>query len=271
MYGLINIKKQGSNLKIKNYGGYESRNNSSIKLAAQALKQIKKDVEFNIYTEDKPLKNINGIKTFSYSTIDNDFSSTCPDFIFDSWKEIGIIDYSEEIHKINLSGKLPYEINKIGWIGSGTDNILARKLLYNFSLHNKDIIDLHTTDLKKTNNGTVTCFNFLNREEQVKKWKYLLDVEGVGYSGRFKFLMWSGRPIFLIDRPYKEYFYEFLEPWRHYIPVKKDLSDLKENFNLVQQDSKLYDILSKESLEFAKKYLSKDFAIEYWKNNIEKI
>jgi len=266
MYGLINIVKEGKNLKVKNYGGYESRNQSSIKLASQMLKSLDKDIEFNIYTEDRPIKNINNIKTFSYSTIDDGYSCTCPDFIFENWREVGINNYNETCDLNYKSGLESYQTCKIGWIGSFTNNL--RKEFYNFSLNNNDILDVRITNFSKNVDGSVTSNNFLTMQQQIKLWKYLIDIEGNGYSGRMKLLMHSGRPLFLVERPYKEYFYQFLIPWKHYIPVKRDFSDLKSNLNILEKDTSLYDIISKESINFAKKYLSKEYALEYWKNNL---
>lgn len=34
--------------------------------------------------------------------------------------------------------------------------------------------------------------------------------------------------VFKVDSPYIEHFYEHLTPWKHYIPIKKDLGDLIE-------------------------------------------
>lgn len=266
MFGLINIKKNHNKLLIKDYGGFQSRNESSIKLAAQCLKKIDIDVEFNIYTEDKPLNYNDKIKTFSYSTINNDYSCVCPDFIFNNWREAKIDEYTSHCQKLKEAGMSFYSENKIGWIGSFTCNL--RKELYNLHLKNQNIFEMHVTNLTLDNKGIVQANNFMTMDQQVKKWKYLLDIEGNGYSGRFKLFMWSGRPIFLIDRPYKEYFYQFMIPWQHYIPVKRDLSDLTENYNIIEKDNNLYNKISENSLKFAQEYLTKDFALNYWKNLI---
>lgn len=266
MFGLINIKKYQERLFIQDFGGFQTRNFSSIKLAQQLLSEVKKDVEFNIYTEDKPKYNINGIRTFSYSTINEDYSNTCPDFIFNHWKEARIDDYEQHCVMLNECGKINYSENKIGWIGSFS--CLARKQLYNYYKNNTNIFEMHVTNLTLNLDGVVQSDNFMTMDEQVKKWKYLLDIEGNGYSGRLKLLMWSGRPVFIIDRPYKEYFYQFMEPWKHYIPVKRNLSDLSENYNIIEKDHSLYKHISENAVKFSKEYLTKKFALDYWKNLI---
>jgi hypothetical protein len=65
-------------------------------------------------------------------------------------------------------------------------------------------------------NGT----NYIHTADLVKKYSILIDIEGCGYSARFKHLLWSHRPVLFVDRPYTEYFFKYLKEWEHYIPVK---------------------------------------------------
>ncbi|EGN94295.1 glycosyltransferase family 90 protein [Serpula lacrymans var. lacrymans S7.3] len=57
------------------------------------------------------------------------------------------------------------------------------------------------------------------------KYKYVLDVDGNGWSGRFKRLLTSNSLVFK-STIYPEWFIDRIEPWVHYIPVQVDLSDL---------------------------------------------
>lgn len=63
---------------------------------------------------------------------------------------------------------------------------------------------------------------------QVRRFRYLLDIEGKGYSSRLKLLLHSGRAVFVVARPWREFYDDKLTPWVHYIPVRHDLSDLVE-------------------------------------------
>lgn len=59
-------------------------------------------------------------------------------------------------------------------------------------------------------------------------YKYLVDLDGVGYSGRFmSFLASDSVPV--KATVYKEFFSDWLEPWLHYIPVS---STYKELYNI---------------------------------------
>jgi hypothetical protein len=98
-----------------------------------------------------------------------------------------------------------------------------------------------------------------------------MDIEGNGYSGRLKHLLWSHRPLLIVDRPYKEFFFEFLKEWEHYIPVKRDLSDLVEKtqwcFN--HYDKALQ--IAENAYHFSKKYLTRDACYDKWNNIISKL
>ncbi|KAJ6527546.1 glycosyl transferase family 90-domain-containing protein [Mycena sp. CBHHK59/15] len=63
--------------------------------------------------------------------------------------------------------------------------------------------------------------------EEVYKYKYLLDVDGNTFSGRYLGLLRSGSLVFK-STAFEEYFNDWLRPYEHYIPVKPDLSDLVE-------------------------------------------
>lgn len=72
---------------------------------------------------------------------------------------------------------------------------------------------------------------YISLPELVSMYSILIDIEGNGYSGRLKYLLWSHRPVIIIDRPHKEFFFKYLKEWEYYIPVKQDLSDLIEKLS----------------------------------------
>ena len=106
--------------------------------------------------------------------------------------------------------------------------------------------------------------NFISFHEQIERWRYLIDVEGTGYSGRFKLLLNSPRLVFLQDRPHKEDFFQYLVPWSHYVPVKRDLSDLRANLATIKSDPQLEKSIIENAREFSRKYLSRASALQRW-------
>jgi len=59
------------------------------------------------------------------------------------------------------------------------------------------------------------------------KHKYVIDVDGNGWSGRFKRLMTSNSLVFK-STLYPEWFSDRVAPWVHYVPIQLDLSDLHD-------------------------------------------
>ncbi|KAJ7074479.1 glycosyl transferase family 90-domain-containing protein [Mycena amicta] len=57
---------------------------------------------------------------------------------------------------------------------------------------------------------------------EVLGYKYLLDIDGNTFSGRFLGLLRSGS----LTTVYEEFFIGWLRPYEHFIPIKSDLSDL---------------------------------------------
>nr|GAT52746.1 predicted protein [Mycena chlorophos] len=64
-------------------------------------------------------------------------------------------------------------------------------------------------------------------------YKYLLDIDGNTFSGRFLGLLRSGSLVFKAT-VYQEFFNDWLRPYEHFIPVKYDLSDLVQKVEWAQ-------------------------------------
>ncbi|KAG8895495.1 Glycosyltransferase Family 90 domain containing protein [Tulasnella sp. 417] len=62
-------------------------------------------------------------------------------------------------------------------------------------------------------------------EEQATQWKYLIDIDEVGCSSRFRRLL-NSRSLVLKATIHPEWYTDRIQPWLHYIPLKYDYSDL---------------------------------------------
>ncbi|EDQ99870.1 uncharacterized protein LACBIDRAFT_295861 [Laccaria bicolor S238N-H82] len=65
------------------------------------------------------------------------------------------------------------------------------------------------------------------REKEAGRYKYIIDVDGNGWSGRFKRLMTTNALVFK-STIYPEWYTDRVAPWVHYIPIQLDLSDLHD-------------------------------------------
>jgi len=99
---------------------------------------------------------------------------------------------------------------------------------------------------------------------------FLIDIEGNGYSGRLKYLLWSHRPLLIVERNQHEYFFDYLEQWVHYIPVNNDLSDLITKINWCFQNYEKALIIAENAYNFSKKYLTREACYFQWNNIISK-
>ena len=189
-----------------------------------------------------------------------------PDFNFHAWPEAGIDDYTETVSMIDKAGLLDYEINKVGWIGAFSH--YKREILSSIGRQHTDIMDIidmtWTTVREETDKKKLSSSKFISLPDLVKRYSILVDVEGAGYSGRVKYLLWSHRPLLLVERNTKEYFYEYLREWEHYIPVKEDLSDLVEKTIWCINNYTQAKNIAENAYEFSKQYLTREACYAQW-------
>ena len=186
-----------------------------------------------------------------------------PDFAYDHWKQTGLDDYEQTCARVAQLG--PAQTNMLGWRGANTHP--SRIPLV--ALDEKAIFDTEFIVWDRTNPNKLQASNFLSFEEQVARWRFLIDVEGNGYSARLKLLLRCPRVVFIQDRPYKEDFFPHLVPWQHYVPVKNDFSDLKENMLILLKDPALERLIIESARDFAQTYLTRQAAEVRWAHKIK--
>ena len=68
-------------------------------------------------------------------------------------------------------------------------------------------------------------------DEEKFKYKYILYLDGHVAAFRMGGELASGSVLFVPESSYSLWFSKYLEPMKHYIPIKDDLSDLVEKTN----------------------------------------
>ena len=96
---------------------------------------------------------------------------------------------------------------------------------------------------------------FIPMTEQAK-YKYLIDTRGISWSIRLQTFLKLGRVIFVVDRPYREWYFDRLRPWEHYVPVKEDMSDLIEKICHMERHPELYEKIVGNMREFVEENLT---------------
>jgi hypothetical protein len=240
---------KNNNFEFIYHNNYESRGMSVEKMIRDAANthNIVKDFSFIVNTGDIPEGNSDQFPIYHFCN-KQEYSYLFPDFMYDGWPEIKMPNYTNLINEI-IKYDLPPMSNKAGWIGVINQHH-TRHLLYKHSKINDNI---ECIPIQWAHDGnTLNAVNYMSYFDHMSKWKYMIDVEGCGWSARLKVFLTMPRITFIVDRPYKDWCFEFLEPWKHYIPVKRDLSDFQENYNKIESDydlqryiieekSKLYD------------------------------
>ena len=145
--------------------------------------------------------------TSTYSLQKPEYRRYCgPDHTSVRWVAAGINDYEEEVDKIVASSKVSPDIRKVAWFGNIYSPLgfrpeyKTRPLLVELSKQHPHMFDFRHTCFQPDR----TC-GHIPLAEMVANYSYLLDIGGNGYSGRLKYLLFSHRPLFLVDREHLEY------------------------------------------------------------------
>uniref|UniRef100_A0A8D0AWE2 Protein O-glucosyltransferase 1 n=1 Tax=Sander lucioperca TaxID=283035 RepID=A0A8D0AWE2_SANLU len=96
------------------------------------------------------------------------------------------------------------------------------------------------------------------------KYKYLFNFRGVAASFRFKHLFLCGSLVFHVGDEWQEFFYPQLKPWVHYIPVKQDLSDVRELLQFVNENDAIAEEIAMRGKEFILDHLRMQDVSCYW-------
>ena len=254
MSACFSVKKENGVLQFKDFkNNCENRNPSTILMLymANTIYNWPDFEEILVQTDDVyfPVQ-FEGITKYCAYNKEDTYEGVVPDFTFHQWPNSRSDDYHETVFEIAKAGMKPPELIKVGWIGQFSQK---RELFFYIGKEAPFLFDIF--DSKTT--------PFISLPE-LTKYALLIDIEGAGYSGRLKYLLWSHRPVLLIDRPYKEYFFEYLVPWEHYIPVKRDLSDLLEKtFWCLENYEKALNI-GRNAFNFARKYLTREACFKQW-------
>lgn len=100
--------------------------------------------------------------------------------------------------------------------------------------------------------------------------KYLFNFRGVAASFRFKHLFLCDSVVFHVGDDWLEFFYPAMKPWVHYIPVKQDLSDVKELLEFAQENDDVVHEIAKRGRQFIWDHLRMEDVSCYWLNLLKR-
>jgi len=167
-------------------------------------------------------------------------------------KSKGYIDLRKEITTVDIDWDK--KINKIFWRGglhgpqlhaydqdaikTGAVPRKQRQLAVEWSLEHPDILDAKPS--------------YSTTKEEMLKYKYTLDLDGeVSAWSALYWKMLSNSVVFKVNSHWEQWYYQDLKEWVHYIPVKGDLSDLKEKFEWALDHDMECQEIAKNATKFA--------------------
>jgi hypothetical protein len=158
--------------------------------------------------------------------------NTIPNFSFYNWSDAKSTDFfATKNNIINNNVIWENKENKIMWSGIASSTIRKKlNVLKDNNLYFYNLIDNYNT-----NHVYVHLIDHT-------KYKYLLDMEGVGYSGRFPFLALTGSCVIVLEnqdtsKDYKLYYDTFFLENIHYIKIKYTSLDTAEEIHAKINDA----------------------------------
>ena len=104
--------------------------------------------------------------------------------------------------------------------------------------------------------------NKLSPQEQ-SRFAYVIHIEGHSAAFRLSYELSFGSVLLIVESEWKLWFSKFLIPWKHFVPVKADLSDLVEKVRWCKENDESCEAIAANALEFYNEYLSYRGVLDY--------
>ncbi|KAM5180986.1 protein O-glucosyltransferase 2 [Mantella aurantiaca] len=218
------------------------------------------DVEFFVNLGDWPLEKrkvqpIHPIFSWCGSTETKDIVMPTYDLTDSILETMGRVSLDMTSVQGNTGPKWEEKNNTAFW--RGRDSCKERLELVKMSRKHPDLID-----------AALTHFFFFKHDESLYgpivqpisffdffKYKYQILIDGTVAAYRMPYLLAGNSVILKQDSIYYEHFYSELQPWKHYVPFKKDLSDLLEKIQWVKDHDIEAKQIAQAGQEFARNNL----------------
>jgi len=202
------------------------------------------------------------LATFGYSTFDGCHVIAFPSYLFMHWKEAGINDFSEEVNNIRLAAEKKPRIEEAGWAGNIFSNFGVRPRLADLGVLHSDILDIRPVYPSPEGYESEPS-GYMTMSQQVRAWSRLIDVEGKGFSCRLPLLLHARRLLFIQHDGFQQWFSSYFKAWEHFVPVKRDLSDLVERVMWAQNNSAEAQAIAEKAFHQSKQILQRQYAVKY--------
>ena len=187
----------------------------------------------------------------SYDSFDCNYTFPIPtysmiNFIRDHERSQNNKTWDDTFREQNQAYPVQSKLSKVVWRGSNTG--VTPELRHLHHKLNNDTRPLRIRMIQTANNNATTAALFFDvrrvsgksqkkasttssfylPQQDVQKYKGVLDVDGNSWSERFGKLLCMNTVVLKVEPEFVDYFMPSLQAWTHYIPVKMDSSDLQD-------------------------------------------
>lgn len=229
--------------------------------------------DLNKYMMDYYKENKIDIKKFIFAFGDTTSHKNVPCFV--KAKNLKSNDYSV-ILKLNTYrhiGMLPIikqfdipfhsKINKCIWRGAGTGlsgNLQRFELVKKFQNIKNYMIDIKFTSFPQNTpkNYSISDFHLAPTMsiKSMLQYKFLISIEGNDVSTNLKWILLSNSVVLQpLPKKCSWFMEDMLIPFKHFIPLKDDFSDLEEKLNWCMKNLDKCEIISKNATEYMNNFL----------------
>lgn len=194
--------------------------------------------------------------------IDGDKEVAAPDFVFGGWPEARFDDFDTMARRMALATETQPSDDRAYWAGRCFN--APRRRLLELAADRPELIEAINLEPNFDRDKLAYGNAFRLMDEQAAIYRYLIDIEGVGYSARLKVLLHARRPVLIAMHPWHEWFFRHMEPFRHYVPVNRDLSDLVDRIEWLRENPALGEEIAREGQQFAQTQLTRAAAVQEW-------
>lgn len=103
------------------------------------------------------------------------------------------------------------------------------------------------------------------------KYKYQVNVDGTVAAYRLPYLLLGNSVVLKQDSPYFEHFYKHLKPWKHFIPLARNLSDLEEKVKWAREHDDQVQTIMQAANEIVHEHVAPIKLLWSWISTLEAI
>lgn len=188
------------------------------------------------------------------------------------------------VKSVSWKDKIPVAVFRGATTGYGVDPFDNQRLrAFEIGQKNKSYMDVGFTKwnlrprklegkeyLQTIERSSYPISSRLSLEEQ-SRFKYILNLEGHVAAYRLSYELSSGSVVLLAESKWKMWYYPFIKPYVHYVPVKEDLSDLIYQIEWCRSHDEECRIIAANAKRFYEEYLGTKGVLDFLQKELWEI